>query len=222
MTPSPTPRNTPHSSLEARTEDSQAEGAFCRVGYIYALCEPSGAIRYIGQTIRPSRRLWEHQRSQHWNISSTPKRDWIAQLARNNSVPQMVMLACVPITQITVIEKEFIEKHHGSLLNVAEPGKLTHANKARPTEWAHTHTPLQRLMAMLSDTIRFHEKHGIPADYTKALREKVKSKVSQVRKAEGPAGILRINLEMQRRDDLRRAAAIEKVATNSNSHGARL
>lgn len=62
------------------------------VVYIYALCEPiDGAVRYIGKSSSPEKRLTNHLAAGRHKIAA-----WVAQLAADGLRPQLCILEAVP------------------------------------------------------------------------------------------------------------------------------
>ena len=75
--------------------------------YIYALYDPDdGAIRYVGRTAEPEKRLWEHV---HTRGRSTW--DWIESLVVKDSAPRMRILEIVTSGSGRIAENYWIWKH---------------------------------------------------------------------------------------------------------------
>ena len=88
--------------------------------YIYALNEPGGGPRYVGQCLDPVKRLKDHWVSRAKKVHYNPAlRDWLASLGE---VPEMIILQQVERRHAFAAEKHWIELFNwmtdGKLLNV--------------------------------------------------------------------------------------------------------
>lgn len=73
--------------------------------FIYGLCDPrTGAVRYIGSTTDPQKRLHQHRR----HPSSFPVSDWLHELRRADLAPDMCLIDWCSIHQRLVIEQRWI------------------------------------------------------------------------------------------------------------------
>lgn len=59
-----------------------------RVVFIYALTDPAGNIRYVGQSVNPQIRYEQHIA----DSADTPKTKWIRELSRMGAKPELVIL----------------------------------------------------------------------------------------------------------------------------------
>jgi hypothetical protein len=99
----------------------------CDVGYIYALKDPdTNEIRYIGQSVNPTRRFVEHLNDK----SCTYKVNWILKLKKLELTPTIEVLQCCSINNITEQENFWISFY-------SENGKLT--NSANGNDTLPTH-----------------------------------------------------------------------------------
>lgn len=75
--------------------------------FIYALKDPrDGAVRYIGATVRPKRRIWEHI---YYAVEETNHRAcWIRSLLKKGILPEFEVLAQVPETEWPQHEIDYI------------------------------------------------------------------------------------------------------------------
>jgi len=99
---------------------------------IYALCDPDGAVRYIGKANNPSKRFGQHVREAHKGL--TPKDEWITALCRENCSPLMTILVR-DSEDWECDERRLIAEHRASgaqLLNVADGGLAPYQSKPRP------------------------------------------------------------------------------------------
>lgn len=99
--------------------------------YIYALRAPCGAIRYVGKTGDPKKRLEGHAYPNRRNI--TPVARWCRKLKKAGGVPAMEILEEVPASSWEDAERRWIArlKEDGcDLLNVSGGGlEMKHVQK---------------------------------------------------------------------------------------------
>lgn len=82
-----------------------------KMSALYALCDPeTDEVRYIGQTVRPSMRLFEHIAPQNL-IAKTHKNHWIKKLLREGKRPSMIILKWVPLSEIDAAEVAMIKEY---------------------------------------------------------------------------------------------------------------
>jgi hypothetical protein len=98
--------------------------------FIYGLIDPrTGAIRYIGKSKNPEKRLQQHlrdrKRRQHYPVSR-----WLHSLAGDGRVPVLTILWRGAESSWMGVERAEIAKHRaaGNLLNVADGGDEPHCS----------------------------------------------------------------------------------------------
>jgi len=80
--------------------------------YIYALCEPDTAeIKYIGKSINPKERYFNHISKNTGGNKNTLLCDWILNLRIINKLPSMIILQKIP-EELPPIYIERIEQLH--------------------------------------------------------------------------------------------------------------
>lgn len=96
---------------------------------IYALCDPSGEIRYIGKANDAKKRFKSHLRDS--KRRKTPVYCWIQSLSRKGTLPTIKVLLTVPSDQWKEAEIALIAEHSkvGRLLNVAKGGDQPHCSR---------------------------------------------------------------------------------------------
>lgn len=60
--------------------------------FIYALTDPDGAVRYVGKSANPRKRLSSHRH----HTASAPVRAWISELRKLDEFPRMKILKEIP------------------------------------------------------------------------------------------------------------------------------
>lgn len=107
---------------------------------IYALHDPSDVTPsvYVGMTIYPRRRLWEHL-NPNSNKTRTPKNEWIRSLVQRNVTPHMVVLETIPPGgDYQESEQFWITSLHAmglQLVNVTDGGYGMRGYKWTPEEY---------------------------------------------------------------------------------------
>lgn len=120
--------------------------------YIYALKDPdTGDVRYIGKSIRPSRRYLEHLSLAP--VENTPKAKWVAGLVAAGKRPVMEIIARSADWEVD--EQKYIEAYSKTcnLLNVAPGGLAICAagSKTGPREKNLFREVSQRVGRIISD-----------------------------------------------------------------------
>lgn len=95
--------------------------------YIYALCEPSGEVRYIGKADNPKQRFQKHLRNAIRG-AATYKNNWLRSLMARGQMPVLKILKRVSKRKWQNWEKLFISRSKESgcrLVNLTEGGEGT-------------------------------------------------------------------------------------------------
>lgn len=117
----------------------QARVTSTRIGVIYGLFEPEGALRYVGQTqVSPRRRLSGHLRAFKGPDRHLPVNRWIAKLAGASAEPEMRILAGpMPVADLDDAERLHIATGRAAgerLLNVSEGGATPLVTRPLPED----------------------------------------------------------------------------------------
>lgn len=100
---------------------------------IYALCEPGGDIRYIGQTISIVHRIASHIYVARHNIRKTHTNDWLRSLLARNIRPEVIMVEeCANTHELDQAEIRWIANYRilgCKLTNHHEGGQAVRQNQ---------------------------------------------------------------------------------------------
>lgn len=95
-------------------------------GIIYGLCEPDGAIRYVGQTRQSLRRRLQNHLCEYRRAPQRAVCAWIAERLRSGTSPGICLIAGpMPAADLDVAEREHIERLKtagADLLNLSTGG----------------------------------------------------------------------------------------------------
>lgn len=91
-----------------------------RTGLIYALCEPSGTVRYVGKTVRTARcRRGEHIREAVQRKRQSPVHGWIRRLVEVGGGPVVwVLEEDIPVVMLNKREVAWIAALKGAGLDL--------------------------------------------------------------------------------------------------------
>lgn len=144
------------------------------VNYIYGLYDPdSGALRYIGKTNNPRRRIGQHVRDCRRGCSEKDR--WVSALLSQGKRPELRILELA--NDWEEAERRLIAEHQDeNLLNVASGGVPLWVDKARRSGKMH-----RRVMARLTEYANSATTEGkravfrdIAARYREARAEAIK------------------------------------------------
>lgn len=125
------------------------EGRLTGEVMIYGLVDPrTGTIRYVGQTVSPSRRRWLHCSLSNNKGSDRKICKWVLELASLGEKPRMVEIAIVAADQANAAEQHHIAQF-GGLLNMNAGGQ----SMAQCRREGRQHrTPVQQARLMFAKT----------------------------------------------------------------------
>jgi hypothetical protein len=165
---------------------------------IYALTDPNGEVRYVGQAKNLARRFKQHLTP---TSGSTYRERWLRSLLAQGEEP-CVFVLCVPddLDEAEIFWIKTLRAAGFRLVNTADGGhSLAHAHRAKAkSEWATRHTPIQRIMlrrAMRLRALRADGQTEKVEEFERRTKE-LRSAIAKARRRGGAAAIADLNRYM--------------------------
>lgn len=159
------------------------------ISHIYTLKDGVGNVRYVGQTINPTRRQWQHR---SWSNNTTERHvcKWIRSLLADGKQPVFSIIETT--TEPDDRERYWVAHFREAgcdLLNMNEGGNtLSHTNEAKAANpWSGKLSPLQRRLSSMRRTATYFNARGLVEDARQiedmlsVLRTKLKNPATKKR-----------------------------------------